>query len=459
MRRILKRPPSPVQYIKWAVQSGTYLDKDAPPPISRVYDSSGARVQVQPYPKEYEILCMNPPIPDPPKLTVKMQKQLAKEASSASPLQPLVQGFMRRYDARMRSSVLVTDAHRQDYQSNQNRGMSRPASMALDSAMGRKAAVLNEAYEFALRQYEVLEKSGGKMSEEASIKAVEEILAEEERKERLSVRQKTQEVAAWRQRLNHEDEGQNPSSTTTTTANTPSSSRDTVSSSKTRDATSTTTTTSKSAQSQSSSTTVPSILYSKPRTIRALSIWGQRLKAVPYNQWTLGAATALDHWIAVDILGMTEETWTKLLNGELETDQEEAHGTVQVGNRARARDIVTTRGYLFPETILASMKEEEEEGAVESELTLEEEETNRSIDALLASLGGLDSQKDVSGDSSSIIDETSKDELLVQLVDQLQEWRLKNLETPYREWDADTRKNFNVGIFAVFVGILVSDLS
>jgi hypothetical protein len=174
----------------------------------------------------------------------------------------------------------------------------------------------------------------------------------------------------------------------------------------------------------------------------------------------LGAATALDHWIAVDVLGMTEETWTKLLNGELETDQEEAHGTVQVGNRARARDIVTTRGYLFPETILASMEEEEEEeGAVERELTREEEETNRSIDALLASLGGLDSQKDVSGNSSSIIDETSKDELLVLLVDQLQEWRLKNLETPYREWDADTRKNFNVGIFAVFVGILVSDLS
>jgi len=446
MRRILKRPPSPVQYLKWAVTTGVYLDRDAPTPLSRVYDSSGARVQVQPYPKEYEILSMNPPIPDPPKLTVKMQKQMAKEtAAFNSPLKPLVQSFMRRYDARMRSSAPITDSQRQEYQRNQNMGISRPASMALDSAMGRKATVLNDAYEFALRQYEVMEKSGGTMSEEASIKAVEEILAEEERKERFSVRQKTQEVGAWRNQMNKKPV-QDDISTTTTTIATPTADgtkvniKDTTPSTKARK-----TNTMEHPSSSHNTSTIPSILHSKPRTIRALSIWGQRLKAVPYNQWTLGAATALDHWIAVDVLGMTEESWIQLLNGHLETDKEEVYGTVQVGNRARAHDIVTTRGYLFPETILASMneksqQEEEEKERSDDGLTKDDEETNRSIDALLASLGGFDDKKE----EMEVDQPKSKDEQLVQLVDQLQEWRMKNLQTPYSEWDVETRKNFNV---------------
>merc|ERR1712151_1030790 len=110
--------------------------------------------------------------------------------------------------------------------------------------------------------------------------------------------------------------------------------------------------------------TLPSIFHNKPRTVQAMHLWGQRLSSVPYTQWTVGAATALDHWVAVDVLGMNEETWNRLLDGELESDVELAesvrlgkteHGKENpcVGNSARGRDIVQVRNYLFPETIMS----------------------------------------------------------------------------------------------------------
>jgi hypothetical protein len=197
--------------------------------------------------------------------------------------------------------------------------------------------------------------------------------------------------------------------------------------------------------SKAPSNTVPSILHSKPRTIRALNIWAQRLKAVPYDQWTLGAATALDHWIAVDVLGMTEDTWLKLLQGELETDLEQAHGSIQVGNQAKAHDIVTVRGYLFPETILATTTFEEEVTS-EEDMTYEDDATNRSIDELLASLGGIDlkDDKDKTGKH-----EIHKDDQLAPIMDQLQEWRAKNQQISYHDWDSETKKNFHVSLCLV----------
>lgn len=59
------------------------------------------------------------------------------------------------------------------------------------------------------------------------------------------------------------------------------------------------------------------ILYSdNQRSFEGMIIWTKRLQAIPYRQWTVGASTALDHWIAKRVLGLSEETWLALLEGD-----------------------------------------------------------------------------------------------------------------------------------------------
>ena len=41
------------------------------------------------------------------------------------------------------------------------------------------------------------------------------------------------------------------------------------------------------------------MVYSEnQRAFGGMVSWTQRLQAIPYRQWTVGATTALDHWIA-----------------------------------------------------------------------------------------------------------------------------------------------------------------
>jgi hypothetical protein len=59
------------------------------------------------------------------------------------------------------------------------------------------------------------------------------------------------------------------------------------------------------------------ILYSNnQRSFEGMITWTKRLQAVPYRQWTVGASTALDHWIAKRVLGLSEATWLALLEGD-----------------------------------------------------------------------------------------------------------------------------------------------
>jgi hypothetical protein len=59
------------------------------------------------------------------------------------------------------------------------------------------------------------------------------------------------------------------------------------------------------------------LLYSdNQRSFEGMITWTKRLQAVPYGQWTVGASTALDHWIAKRVLGLSEETWLALLEGD-----------------------------------------------------------------------------------------------------------------------------------------------
>ena len=76
------------------------------------------------------------------------------------------------------------------------------------------------------------------------------------------------------------------------------------------------------------------------------------------------------------------------------------------------------------------------------------------IDQLLATLGGWN--KDSIGEESSGStswnsnaseqNEAEMDERVLQLTDELQEWRSRNVETPYKDWSSEQQQEFSVRI-------------
>lgn len=365
------------------------------------------------YPVEYEILSLNPPLPTPPR---RNKRELREEQRKIElPTDKYAKKYMWRYDRRTQSTREITDAEREEYYYRKKLGI---PTNDLTSAMGRKSVVLSHAYDFALKQFEVMQKNDG-MTEEESIAAVEKILAEEEQKERFIVRKKARALMKEKAEEKEELKKAKPISTEPLSPPPP--------------------------------FTVPSILHSKPRTIEALNLWGQRLQAVPYNQWTLGAATALDHWIAVDVLGMSEDSWDRLLDGTLESDIENSRGTeVNIGDMARARDIINVRNTLFPETSFHASDEDFDEiedttasDLIEARARKDDgrDETERSIDELLASLGGYDEEELEDSPSEEV--HMDIDSRIQTMVDKLQDWRAKNLKTPFDNWDQTSKDEFN----------------
>ena len=498
MRKILKQQLSPVDYIRKAVQTGVYkgiyYDEDGNEKNNnhrnnkhqrRPQNNTGPMAhfympKVNPYPDEYEILSLNPPLPEEFKLSkkdlkllqeeeiAKQEKMKQKRKGSTStytstnndlnrlPTNRLIRNYMKRHDDRMKATSTLSDSEKEDEYYNRILGLagnsassssttfsSTPRIEDMNTAMGRKPAVLNHAYEFALKQYQVLSENEN-MSEKDSIQLVEELLAKEEKDERIQSRINAQQIV---KDIAKKKEASKDTATNTTNNN-----------NNNNNAISTHTNTPPSA-------TIPSILYSKPRTIQALHIWGKRLQAVPYNQWTLGASTALDHWIAVDVLGMKEETWNRLLNGDLESDIQEGSGNddLIIGDGARMNDIVTVRSTLFPETILHALEDEEEIMAIEEEFgnaedalnNLDDNEgldekkaTERSIDELLASLGGFEEEEKEEEEKEE--EEEDMDKRVTTMVDTLQDWRAKNIEKPFDEWDDIVKDQFNVSmIFSI----------
>jgi hypothetical protein len=182
-----------------------------------------------------------------------------------------------------------------------------------------------------------------------------------------------------------------------------------------------------------------------------MNIWASRLSAVPYSRWTIGATVALDHWIAADVLGMSEETWEALLQGGGDNDDGD-----EMSLLPRGRDIIGVRGALFPETVLdTSLDNDDLAGTMDEEKEEEElDETEQSIDELLASLGG---DFDFGGDSTSSLwaseDNKKKagnvDQDIGTLVEELQTWRAKNLKLAYAQWDETSKKEFNVSVVSL----------
>ena len=467
MRRILKRRPAVVDYIRQSVETGVFQDFEANNPNNRrnrYQQQQGSQFGdgVPQYPKYYEILSLNPPIPQPPKITKNLRRE---RAQMHLPTDRLIKSYLKRHDQRVRSSHPPTEAELEERRYAKLLGLSPPSS---SDAMGRKSTVMANAYTFAVKQYDLLrtdEAQGGDMTEEESIEVVEKLLAEEAERERLRSRQTAEEAAKWRTDVDaaakadakeqerasasdeepvvlaNDDDVEPPSAASSSSA--------------------------------AAATAVPSILTGKPRALWAMNTWSKRLAAVPYNRWTVGAAAALDHWIAVDVLGLSEESWDKILAGDDGEDDEVMMGRgeggtgVGIGSAARAKDVVAVRMALFPETVMFNDDDDdeadlassyEEESAEDDEAAASAAATQKSIDDLLASLSDLGDDDDefnfgsssegdnnaAEGASSVDAVDDELDERVAEMVDALQEWRQKNVEAPYAQWVDGDKAEFDV---------------
>ena len=423
------------------------------------------------YPTEHEILSLNPPLPTPPRTPVRIRKKLladkrrraeklkkeqkrkgirAEEMGRATPsLDKLVKGYLRRHEDKLRQGMSPSQSRKEEEYYSQlllgrqaasaDNSASKEKFMSpssLRTAMGRKSMLVENAYAFALRQQQVMLQGNEPSTEEDSIEKVEQILREEAATNRKGGRKATQDIEKWRTEQSDDDGAAK-----------------------------------KNVDGGSDESTVPSILHDRPRSIRALNIWSSRLQSIPYSRWTIGAATALDHWIAREVLQMDENTWQLVLAGGgtdayVEGMDTLPGGETKMGLRDRMRDIVTVRGALFPETLSDSGSASDARGVITGELDDELSETDKSIDELLASLGS--SVDDDSGDlfkfddddgddaTASVDDVNSNDEEIESIMDELQVWRERNESSPYESWDNDRKAEFDVSIPLLLLSIIIA---
>jgi len=495
MRRILKKRLPVQRYIELAVKSGSYKSPSTRPNYLGLHDqrddnnggfvskrereeSLKMRRGIIDYPTEHEILSLNPPLPTPPRTPVRIRKKLIADKkrraeklkkeqrrkgittdmmddesllSSPPTLDKLVKGYLRRHEDKLRQGMSPTQSRREEEYYSQlllgqsaassSGGGGNPASRnkflspsSLRTAMGRKSMLVENAYAFALRQQQIMLQGDEPVTEQDSIERVEQILREEARANRRDGRKATQEIEEWRTEQSDAAGGQKQK---------------------------------KKQDDSDDDSTVPSILHDRPRSIRALNIWSSRLQSIPYSRWTIGAATALDHWIAREVLQMDENTWQLVLAGGgtdayVEGMETLPGGETKMGLMDRMRDIVTVRGALFPETLSESGSSSGARGMLSGELDDELSETDKSIDELLASLGSsvddddadlfkFDDDEVSSGDDVHVND---NDEQIESIMDELQVWRERNESSPYESWDNHRKSEFDVSITVLLCCIL-----
>ncbi|CAB9517691.1 expressed unknown protein [Seminavis robusta] len=447
-RRILKRPPPIIEYIEKAVETGIYRTTDeieaamkairrgqqggqgvSPPRVAmdRFRKDIIRGTQVQDYPAEYFILKQHPPIPPPPRIPKKYQKQIEHRLPK-HPTERLVKKYMHR--------GVTHKASTEDYY-RRLLGVQPPAE---NYAMGQKSAKLSQAYVYAVKQYEVMRTQD--VSETEALKIVDELLAEDTKQEGFKSRDITEEMKDWEQHglpltQDDDEDGEDTSDEST---------------------------------SGIRNADLPSILHNKPRVVEGMLQWSHMLQnsGIPYNEWTVGASTALDHWIARNILELSEATWDALLEGS------------DPSLLSRGQDIVTIRETLFPETRLDETPQErderlmmEEEADLLASTQQQEEETTEtrkteSVDELLTNLRGLGDRtfKDIDMTSPASSDgpqeaftssSKSREKDPIQLLtEELQEWRAKNQRASYDSWPDNEKQRFSAWLDR-YVGTLVSD--
>lgn len=435
MRRILKNKGSVIDYIRDAVESGVYRTNEELEKVKKERRDSADDLQtimyrfrhdivrgssVHDYPTEYLILQQHPPIPDPPRTPVKLLKRMR---APPNPTERLAKKYMEKQrgteeqagEEPFEGEASGAPNTAQEYY---RRLLGVPAP-PVSSALGQKTAAVQKAYAVAVKQYQLQRTAG--LSEGEALRQVEELLAVQDRNERVLSRERANRTKQF-------FKGRNKS--------------ETLQSLFEIEHTEDTTDSTSDASDSSSRQHLESIFNANPRTVEGMMRWSERLAAVPYREWTIGASTSLDHWIARQLLGLSEETWQSLLEGD------------DVSLLSQGRDIVAVRESLFPETMLELPQDEipdeitpnpREEG-VDDETPVE-----KSIEELLASLGGL--RGDDSADEGLKTsnkgwkwpeeeDAGDLDSRVQRLVVELQEWRRKNLNQKHKDWEQREKAEF-----------------
>jgi hypothetical protein len=161
-KKILKHAtPDLLTYIQKAVQTGVYRSneeieemnqslKDSPADLRRIRWNVQRGSKIQDYPKEYEILSLNPPAPFKPRMPMKDQKKMYnKYVRENRPMDRLVTNYLNKKNQRASGDPVTAD----DYY---RRLMGSRKAPAIDSAMGSKSSTLAKAYAVAIKQYHVM---------------------------------------------------------------------------------------------------------------------------------------------------------------------------------------------------------------------------------------------------------------------------------------------------------------
>lgn len=310
--RILKHAtPDLLTYIQKAVKTGVYRSseeieemnkklKENPSDLRRVRWNVQRGSKIQDYPREYEILSLNPPSPFKPKIPVKDQKKIfSKYVKENLPTDRLAQNYLnrQRHKERSGSEPLTADEY-------YRRLLGSNKALKVDMAMGSKSAMVAKSYAVAVKQYEIMRT--GNVSEKEAMEQVEELLAKDDFEEKTSSRAKAEDLRKQSQEM--DDKGIIERGQSAFPGAVPKEELLQGITNKTNQ---------DGAGAASDYDTTVSMLYSEnQRSFEGMINWTKRLEAVPYRKWTVGASVSLDHWIAKRVLGLSEETWLALLEGD-----------------------------------------------------------------------------------------------------------------------------------------------
>lgn len=437
-QRILKHgTPDLLTYIQKAVQTGVYRSneeieemnqslQDNPQDWKRIRWHVPRGSNIQDYPKEYQILSLNPPAPFRPRMPLKDQrKAMNKFIQDHRPTDRLARNYLARQQ-RTSAEPATAEAYYQ-------RLLGANKAPKGNSAMASKSALLNKAYAVAVKQYHIMRTEN--LSEKDALSRVEELLKDQDLTEKTASRTTAEGLTQ-----HHVDPSIPPKQRAEKVFPPPFKAVDRRSTNPNDDKKD-----EQEVQEDQDDTNL-SLLYSnQQRAFEGMISWTKRLQAVPYRQWTVGASVALDHWIAKRVLGLSEETWLALLEG----DSPELMG--------RGRDIVMARHALFPETILEEQALNANlDGPVDDDHVEDTKaSTTEDLDEILRGLGDWQDSDSNAYPSSAPTLLDSGDKIL-QLTEQLQEWRAKQMEQPYENWANEDKQKFKTWL-EDYVGSLTPD--
>jgi len=358
--------------------------------------------------------------------------EIPKEYAGPTDTERLVKSYMKKYsdrnvvegdgggmDEEMRKHDKLMGRYRKKSQGNKyedntfNFDFDMP-SVNNPELLKSKSIVVSNAYQFAIKQMEY-QACNPDIDEEESFKAVEELLLREDKDERLKSREIRDSVVKEQEKKSKDAEKKM---------------KDIIEDIDDADI-----------EEEEESSTIPSILHNKPRIALQLAAWGDRLRQVPYKDWSVGAITALDHWIATNVLEISENNWEKMLAGE------EDIGT------SRIRDLLVIRGALFPETL-----QDEPPTSLAAELD-DEDVSMQSINQILQDLSNdnnddMDDEDDVGANTPFSFDDDDEDDVLstpskrqdfkLKLTQELQVHRnTHHNKQPYEKWSDEEKQAFD----------------